>query len=80
MLQQGIEYCQSFYLLYKNQSVPQERLDLLIRWISDAQRMLAPPIMPQQLPATNQQDLAGMALPNSQIPDMTAPPTGAIGM
>jgi hypothetical protein len=42
-LEAGIEYCQAFYLLYKHQKVSVERLDLLKRWIGDAQNLLTPP-------------------------------------
>lgn len=38
-LNAGKNYCQSFYLMYKNQNAPASRLDLLLRWIVDAEAL-----------------------------------------
>jgi len=35
----GKEYCQAFYLMYKNQNAPAERLGLLLKWIIDAEAL-----------------------------------------
>lgn len=45
-LQTGIQYMQSAYLYYKNEKCPQEKLDLLVRWINDAVSLLTPPEEP----------------------------------
>jgi len=65
----GIEYCQSFYLMYKRQKVPQERLDLLTRWISDAQKKLAKAQQAMSMMSAPQQPpQPALPLPNSQMP------------
>jgi len=46
-LQVGIKYMQSAYLEYKNDGCPEEKLELLIRWINDATALLAPPEDPE---------------------------------
>lgn len=38
-LRAGKEYCQSSYLMYKNRNAPTERLNLLLKWIIDAEAL-----------------------------------------
>lgn len=67
-LQLGIQYCQASYLIYKNKKVDQERLDLLLRWITEAgaiQAAMAPPV-PQAAPIPEQ----GLAAPGGEIPEI----------
>jgi hypothetical protein len=61
-LEMGIKKCQQAYLKYRSEGAPDERLELLRRWMEDAQGLLtkavegaaAPPPMPQQqIPMTN---------------------------
>lgn len=61
-LEMGIKKCQQAYLKYRAESAPDDRLELLRRWMEDAQGLLikaaegvnAPPPMPQQsVPQTN---------------------------
>lgn len=50
-LELGIQKCQQAYLLYKSQNAPDERLELLRRWIEDANALLekaAQAAVPQQ--------------------------------
>lgn len=54
----GIEYCQSYYLKYKNQNVPIDRLSLLIRWISDAETIVRKAVEENQRQAMAQQQAA----------------------
>lgn len=42
-LEMGIQLMKKSYLKYKNKGCPDEKLDLLIRWINDALIMLSPP-------------------------------------
>lgn len=42
-LQFGIQKMTSAYLYYKNQKCPDEKLDLLLRWINDAAILMQPP-------------------------------------
>lgn len=42
-LQLGIQYLQSAYLKYKNKGLPEERLQLIRRWIDEAVMLLNPP-------------------------------------
>lgn len=46
----GITYMQSAYLYYKKEKCPEEKLDLLLRWINDAMYLVNPP--PQEAPIT----------------------------
>jgi hypothetical protein len=61
-LEMGIKKCQQAYLKYKAENAPDSRLELLRRWMEDAQSLLtkaaegtmAPPPMPQQsVPQSN---------------------------
>jgi hypothetical protein len=61
-LELGIKKCQQAYLMYRAQGAPDERLELLRRWMEDAQGLLIkaatgtnpPPPLPQEsLPITN---------------------------
>lgn len=45
-LQFGIQMMNSAYLYYKNQKCPDEKLDLLLRWINDAMVLMQPPEEP----------------------------------
>lgn len=45
-LQFGITHMRSAYLYYKNQKCPEEKLDLLLRWINDAMTQMQPPAEP----------------------------------
>lgn len=45
-LEMGIQLMKKAYLKYKNQGCPDEKLDLLFRWVNDALVMLAPPVDP----------------------------------
>jgi len=45
-LQAGIQMMQSAYLKYKNDNAPEENLELLRRWMSEANAMLNPPAPP----------------------------------
>lgn len=53
-LQLGIQMMQSAYLRGRNDKVPEENLQLLIDWITEANRLLnqAPPSPPAAIPAT----------------------------
>lgn len=42
-LELGIQFMKKAYLKYKNQKCPDEKLDLLYRWVNDALVMLQPP-------------------------------------
>lgn len=42
-LEMGVQLMKKSYLKYKNKGCPDEKLDLLIRWINDALVMLQPP-------------------------------------
>ncbi len=53
-LQNGITYMQSAYLYYKREGCPQEKIDLLLRWINDAMVLVNPP----EEPADTVSDLA----------------------
>jgi len=46
----GITYMQSAYLYYKGEGCPQEKLDLLLRWIQDAMSLLNPEPMDVEPP------------------------------
>lgn len=59
----GVEMMKKSYLKYKNRGCPDEKLDLLVRWINDALVMLTPPApepmvtaadMPQAEPTENE--------------------------
>ena len=53
-LQLGLRLFQNAYLMYKGQNAPEDRLELLRQWVSDAQALLAqaqPPMPPQAPPA-----------------------------
>lgn len=46
-LQYGIKMMNSAYLRYKHEGCPEEKLDLLIRWINDAMVLMQPPEEPE---------------------------------
>ena len=61
-LEMGIKKCQQAYLKYRADGAPDERLELLRRWMEDAQGLLqkaldgenpAPPMPQQTIPVTN---------------------------
>lgn len=63
-LEMGIKRCQQAYLKFRSEGAPDDRLELLRRWMEDAQALLlkaatgsaAPPPMPQKsVPVTNAQ-------------------------
>lgn len=65
-LEMGIKRCQQAYLKYRSQNAPDSRLELLRRWMEDAQALLIkavegttpPPPMPQtSVPITNAQPI-----------------------
>lgn len=60
-LQYGVIKVQKAYLMYKSQNAPEDRLELLRQWMSDARELLQPPAppMPQGNEAT--QNLQGAA-------------------
>ena len=49
-LPKGIEKFQSAYLFYKAQGAPEEKLELLRRWMTDAEDLLQQAAQPQQSP------------------------------
>lgn len=53
-LQMGVEMMKKAYLKYKNRGCPDDKLDLLIRWINDALQMLSPQ---QEEPAMTSSDI-----------------------
>lgn len=79
-LEMGIKKCQQAYLKYRSQNAPDERLELLRRWMEDAQGLLQkaaegtnpPPPMPQDsVPITNAQPVdrpAALADQQAQLP------------
>lgn len=76
-LEMGIKRCQQAYLKYRSQGAPDSRLELLRRWMEDAQALLVkavqgttpPPPMPQtSVPITNAQPTDKAAvLQNQQL-------------
>jgi hypothetical protein len=50
----GITYMQSAYLYYKKEKCPEEKLDLLLRWINDAMYLVNPP---QEEPVATAEDI-----------------------
>jgi hypothetical protein len=70
-LDMGIQLMKKAYLKYKNKACPDEKLDLLYRWVNDALVMLKPP----QDPAITADELT----PPEGVPSMDAmPPEGAM--
>lgn len=67
-LQFGAQKMNSAYLYYKNQGCPQEKLDLLLRWINDAVVLMQPPAEPPM-------DSSDIAMP---AVDVMATDAGAI--
>ena len=74
----GVNLMKKSFLKYKNKGCPDEKLDLLVRWINDALVMLSPPQpepeitasdMPPVVPTTDEQ----LAIESSQIPQQTMP-------
>jgi hypothetical protein len=70
-LQMGVDLMKKSYLKYKNKGCPDEKLDLLIRWINDALVMLSPP---QEEPAIDSSELAApIEDPNAPIDPLMDP-------
>lgn len=53
----GVKYMNKAYLYYKNQKCPEEKLELLIRWMNDAIMMLESQNEQAQEPIMNSQDI-----------------------
>lgn len=67
-LQLGIKYMQSAYLMYKQDGCPEEKLDLLIRWINDAIALTAPPTEPAMDPTVMSDPSASTGMPEDVVP------------
>ncbi len=73
-LQLGITMFQQSYLKYRHEGLPEERLEMLRQWATDAAEMLAPPAPPEGEGAPP--PMPGEALP-PQLDAMMAPPVEA---
>jgi hypothetical protein len=70
-LQMGVELMKKSYLKYKNKGCPDDKLDLLIRWINDALVMLSPP--PEQPPMDSSELAPPIQDPNAPVDPMMDP-------
>lgn len=64
----GIKKCQSSYLRAKMNHVPEENLELIRRWISEASTMIAPPQAPMPMPEL---DANGVPLSRPEKPPVS---------
>jgi len=76
-LQLGIQMMQSAYLRGKNNKVPEDRLELLINWITEANRLLQTPAQPQ-IPQAPAQGAAPGLPPGQPQAVPVAPPTSGL--
>jgi hypothetical protein len=83
-LQMGIKLMQQSYLLYRNKNVPEDRLELLTRWIEDANELMTraatPEVSDKELMA-NEEELMTQEgqLPQELPPEMAGlPPEAAM--
>jgi hypothetical protein len=57
-LQLGVNIMKKSFLKYKNKGCPDDKLDLLVRWINDALQMLSPPQPEPELTASDMPTIA----------------------
>jgi hypothetical protein len=72
----GVSLMKKSFLKYKNKGCPDDKLDLLVRWINDALQLLAPP---QQEPPMTVEDMPpGEPSPENAMPESDIPPAEAL--
>lgn len=72
-LAEGIKKCQLAYLYFKTQNAPEENLELLRTWMSDAEELLA---TATQKAAQEQAALQAAAQPQAMVPGVVTPQAG----
>jgi hypothetical protein len=73
----GIKLGVSYYLRAKMDEVPQERLDLILRWVEDASEMLMPPPPKQPMGPIGPIGQSGEIIPQAPSGPEMAAPSGA---